>query len=145
MLRQHPAWQATGLTSFRAMTTGSSIVPQELIDAFAGRGVPVLQVYGATETCPIVIYTRLGGDLTRPGSTGLPGPLCEARIVDADGNELPAQVPGEILIRGDNVLTEYWGNDAPRVTRCATVGTGPATSRSTTAMATQARWSASRT
>jgi fatty-acyl-CoA synthase len=111
MLRQHPAWQATDLTSLRAMTTGSSIVPPVLIDAFADRLVPVLQVYGATETCPIAIYTRLGGDLTRPGSTGLPGLLCEARIVDADGNDVPANVPGEIVIRGDNVLTEYWGNE----------------------------------
>jgi fatty-acyl-CoA synthase len=111
-LRQHPAWQATDLSCLRAMTTGSSIVPQELIDAFVGRGVPVLQIYGATETGPTAIYTRLGGDLTRPGSAGLPGLLCEARIVDADGNDVPANVPGEILIRGDNVLTEYWGNEA---------------------------------
>ncbi len=112
VLRQHPAWQTTDLSCLRAMTTGSSIVPQELIDAFANRRVPVLQVYGATETCPIAIYTRLGGDLTRPGSTGLPGLLCEARIVNADGNDVPANVPGEILIRGDNVLTEYWANEA---------------------------------
>jgi fatty-acyl-CoA synthase len=112
VLRQHPAWRATDLTCLRAMTTGSSIVRQELIDAFADRHVPVLQVYGATETCPIAIYTRLGGDLNRPGSTGLPGLLCEARIVDTDGNDAPANVPGEILIRGDNVLTEYWGDEA---------------------------------
>ena len=37
--------------------------------------VLVLQVYGSTETCPIAVYTRLGGDLSRAGSTGLPG-LC---------------------------------------------------------------------
>jgi fatty-acyl-CoA synthase len=109
-LRQHPAWPTTDLSCLRALTTGSSIVPQELIDAFAGRGVPVLQIYGATETCPIAIYTALGGDRARPGSTGLPGLLCEARIVDADGNDVAANVPGEILVRGDNVLTEYWGN-----------------------------------
>ncbi|HEY1931741.1 MAG TPA: AMP-binding protein [Acetobacteraceae bacterium] len=111
-LRQHPAWETTDLTCLRAMMTGSSIVPQKLIDAFTDRGVPVVQVYGATETCPIAIYTRLGGDLTRPGSTGLPGLLCEARIVDAAGNDVAANVPGEILIRGENVLVEYWGNAA---------------------------------
>ena len=42
--------------------------------------MPVLQVYGATETCPIAVYTRLGGDLSRRLSTGLPGLLCEARV-----------------------------------------------------------------
>lgn len=109
---RHPAWETTDLGSLRAMMTGSSIVPQPLIDAFTDRGVPVVQVYGATETCPIAIYTRLGGDLTRPGSTGLPGLLCEARVADADGNDVPAGVAGEILVRGDNVLVEYWGNEA---------------------------------
>jgi len=75
------------------------------------RPTTVLQVYGSTETCPIAIYTRLGGDLTRRCSIGLPGLLGEARIVNADGNDVPANVPGEILIRGDNVLSEYWGNE----------------------------------
>ena len=51
----------------------------------AERGVPVLQVYGSTETCPIAVYTRLAGDWRRPGSTGLPGLVCEARIVDDGG------------------------------------------------------------
>src|SRR6266566_4986730 len=50
---------------------------QALIDAVTARGVPVLQVYGSTETSPIAVYTRLGGDLGRPGSTGLPGLACE--------------------------------------------------------------------
>jgi fatty-acyl-CoA synthase len=48
--------------------------------------VPVLQVYGSTETCPIAVYTRIGGDLSRAGSTGLPGLHCEARVVDDSGN-----------------------------------------------------------
>jgi fatty-acyl-CoA synthase len=74
--------------------------------------VPVLQVHRATETCPLATYTRLGGDLTRPGSTGLPGLLCESRIDDADGNDVTDNEPGELLIRGDNVLTECCGNEA---------------------------------
>jgi len=127
----------------RALTTASSIVPQALIDAFSDRGVSVLQIYGATETDPTAIYTRLGGDLTRRGSTGLPGLLCEARIVDADGNDVAANVPGEILIRGDNVLTEYWAMRRPQPTCYATGGTGPVTSRSATPTATSAWWSAS--
>src|SRR6516162_5026097 len=69
----HPRWRRTRLDSLRAITTGSTQVPQHLIDAWVDRGVPVLQVYGATETCPIAIYTRLSGDWRRRGSTGLPG------------------------------------------------------------------------
>jgi fatty-acyl-CoA synthase len=107
----HPAWSATDLSSLKAISTGSTIVPQFLMDRFIGRGVPVLQVYGSTETCPIAVYTRLGGDLSREGSTGLPGLCCEAAVVDDSGNELPPETPGEIVVRGPNVFCEYWGNE----------------------------------
>jgi fatty-acyl-CoA synthase len=108
----HPAWAATDLSSLRALTTGSTIVPQNLIDAFESRGVPVLQVYGSTETCPIAIYTALHGDRSRPGSTGLPGLACEATIVDDAGAEVAPGIPGEIAVRGANVFFEYWANEA---------------------------------
>lgn len=112
---EHPAWAATDLSSLKAVATGSTIVPPHLIDRFTTRGVPVLQVYGSTETCPIAIYTRLGGDLSRAGSTGLAGLCCEAKVIDQAGNEMPAGAPGEIAVRGANVFFEYWGNaDATR-------------------------------
>jgi fatty-acyl-CoA synthase len=107
---EHPGWEAANVGSLRAMTTGSTQVPQHLIDAFTRRGVPVLQVYGSTETCPVSVYTRLSGDWRRPGSTGLPGLLCEAKVVDDAGEEVPAGAAGEVVVRGPNVFTEYWGN-----------------------------------
>ena len=107
----HPGWPSTDLSSLKAVSTGSTIVPSHLIDRFVARGVPVLQVYGSTETCPVAVYTRLGGDLSRAGSTGLPGLCCEAAIVDDAGNELPPDTPGEIAVRGPNVFSEYWGNE----------------------------------
>ncbi|WIW44600.1 long-chain fatty acid--CoA ligase [Bradyrhizobium sp. 62B] len=108
---EHPAWTAADLSSLKAVATGSTIVPPHLIERFVARDVPVLQVYGSTETCPIAIYTRLGGDLSRPGSTGLAGLCCEARVVDHSGSEVPAGTPGEIAVRGPNVFFEYWGNE----------------------------------
>ncbi|UTD28311.1 class I adenylate-forming enzyme family protein [Bradyrhizobium sp. WD16] len=110
-LLDHPAWTTSDFSSLRAIATGSTIVPPALIDRFTARGVPVLQVYGSTETCPIAIYTRMGGDLSRRGSTGLPGLCCEAAVVDDDGNELPYGSAGEIVVRGPNVFFEYWGNE----------------------------------
>jgi fatty-acyl-CoA synthase len=107
----HPAWMSTDLSSLKAVSTGSTIVPPHLIERFVARGVPVLQVYGSTETCPIAIYTRIGGDLSREGSTGLPGLCCEAAIIDDAGREQPAGTSGEITIRGPNVFYEYWGNE----------------------------------
>jgi fatty-acyl-CoA synthase len=108
----HPAWVTTDLSSLKAISTGSTIVPPHLIDRFVARGVPVLQVYGSTETCPVAIYSRLGGDFSRAGSTGLAGLCCEAAVIDDAGNELPPNTPGEIAVRGPNVFDEYWGNEA---------------------------------
>jgi fatty-acyl-CoA synthase len=110
-MSEHPAWAATDVSCLKAVSTGSSIVPPHLIERLTARGIPVLQVYGSTETCPIAVYTRLGGDLSRTGSTGLPGLCCEAIIIDDDGNELPATATGEIAVRGPNVFYEYWGNE----------------------------------
>jgi len=107
----HPDWATADLSSLKAIATGSSIVPPHLIERFVARGVPVLQVYGSTETCPVAVYTRLGGDLSRVTSTGLPGLCCEAMIIDDSGNELPPDTPGEIAVRGPNVFYEYWGNE----------------------------------
>src|SRR5882757_6851615 len=108
----HPDWASADLSSLKAISTGSTIVPPHLIERFVARGVPVLQVYGSTETCPTAVYTRLGGDLSRVGSTGLPGLCCEAVIVDDNGVEVAAGTAGEIAIRGPTVFFEYWGNEA---------------------------------
>jgi fatty-acyl-CoA synthase len=110
-LLKHPRWQETDLASLRAISTGSTLVAGDLVEAIEARGVPVLQVYGATETSPIAVYTRLGGDLSRPHSSGLPGLLCEARIVDDRGEEVPFGTAGEVEVRGPNVLAEYWRNE----------------------------------
>ncbi len=107
---EHPDWATTDLSCLRAVSTGSTVVPPHLIARFTARGIPVLQVYGSTETCPIAIYTRMGGEPAREGSTGLPGLCCEAMIIDDTGHEAPAGTAGEIAVRGPNVFFEYWGN-----------------------------------
>ncbi len=110
-LIEHPAWAATELGSLRAITTGSTVVPPALIRPWTSRGVPVLQIYGATESCPIAIYTRLGADCPAQ-STGWPGPLCEAKVVDDAGRALPPGNDGEVLLRGPALFSGYWRDEA---------------------------------
>jgi fatty-acyl-CoA synthase len=81
------------------------------------RGLPVQQVYGLTETSPIAVYQTLDQATTKFHSTGVPGLHCQMKLVDQGNiNVLHGQV-GRILIKGPNVLFEYWGN--PQATATA--------------------------
>jgi fatty-acyl-CoA synthase len=111
-LLEHPDWAATDLGCLRMIATGSSIVPLPLLQAWHERGVPAAQVYGLTETCPIAVYQRAADALRKPGSTGRVALHGELRIVDAAGRDCPLGSDGELLVRGDNVMLEYWGDAA---------------------------------
>ena len=104
-------WHETDFSSLRLLTTGSTTVPGQLSDAFRAKGVPVLEVYGSTETCPIAIYQRLDSDFSKRGSTGLSALHCETKIIRDDGAACGANEVGEILIKGPNIMYEYWGNE----------------------------------
>ena len=49
----HPRWARADLSGLRMITTGSTIVPEHVIRAVHERGIPLVQIYGSTETCPI--------------------------------------------------------------------------------------------
>jgi fatty-acyl-CoA synthase len=107
-LMELPRWNQADLSSLRVITTGSTIVPEAFVRKASARGVPVIQVYGATETCPIAAYVRAADALRKAGSAGAPALHCEVKVVGDDGGELPPGRDGEILVRGPNVATGYW-------------------------------------
>lgn len=104
----HPDWPGTDLSSLRLVVAGSSVVPPDLIAAFHARGVPIGQVYGATETGPVSIYLRRADAMAVPGSAGKAGLHVAVRLVRDDGSDAaPGQV-GEIWIRAASVMQGYW-------------------------------------
>lgn len=107
-LVRHPRWQAADFSSLRAVGAGSSDVPLALIQAFHAKGVPVQQVYGATETCPIAILQTREEALAAPGSIGRPALHADCRVVDERGRPVPLGRDGEIQVRGPSVLRGYW-------------------------------------
>lgn len=120
MMMASPRWARTDLSSLRMMSIGSSIVPLRIIEAVHARGVPMTQVYGATETCPIAAYLKREEALRKVGSTGRAARHCQLRIVGNDDAELPAGQAGEILVRGRNLMAGYWRD--PEATAAAFVG-----------------------
>ena len=137
---EHPNFAETDLSSLRLLNAGSSTIPASQIAAFHARGVPVCQVYGATETGPVSIYLKREDAVQRAGSTGRAGLNVNVRLVDVnadalgqgaaghgatthsqksheghDGNERQDLAPGavgEVWIRGPNVMREYWNDPA---------------------------------
>jgi len=107
-LMELPGWKNADLSSLRVITTGSTIVSEAFVRKASARGVPVIQVYGSTETCPIAAYVRAGDALRKAGSAGAPALHCEVKVVGEDGAELPPGRDGEILVRGPNVAAGYW-------------------------------------
>ena len=117
MMMASPRWTGTDLSSLRMVSIGSSIVPLRIIEAVHARGVPMAQVYGSTETCPIAAYQKRDEALRKVGSTGRAARHCQLRIVGHDDAELPVGQAGEILVKGRNVMSGYWRN--PEATAAA--------------------------
>jgi len=109
-ITSHPGFADLDLSAMRCFCTGSSTVPEAVIRPWLDRGIPVTQVYGATESGPVAISLAIDDAFRKVGSTGKPSLHAEAKIVDTDGRTLPPGEKGEILLRGANVLKEYWQN-----------------------------------
>jgi len=70
-------------------------------------GCPICEAYGLSETSPAASSNPVTSQ-TFTGSIGVPLPSTEMKIIDDDGNEVPIGQPGEIAIRGPQVMAGYW-------------------------------------
>jgi fatty-acyl-CoA synthase len=104
----HSQFGSTNVSSLRMLSAGSSTIPLALITPFHTRGVPVCQIYGATETGPVSIYLQAQHALQHTGSTGLAGLGVAVRLVDEQGNDAAVGAVGELWVQGPNVMQQYW-------------------------------------
>ena len=102
-LIEHPRWAGADLSSLQFVNSGSQTVPKSLIEAFHARGVPVAQVYGATETGPFSIALRPEEAMAHVGHAGRPAP----------GVRVQLAADGEVLLRGDNLMRGYHRSATP--------------------------------
>ena len=102
--------------SVRFAMSGGTTLPEKIITNFKEKfGLPIAEGYGLSETSPAVFLTTHGKE--RVGSVGNILPEEEVKLVDAEGNEVPVGEPGEVLVRGGNVMLGYWKN--PEATKAA--------------------------
>ena len=73
-------------------------------------GCPIVEGYGLSETSPSATCNPVDSK-AYSGNIGLPMPNTELQLLDDDGKEVPIGTPGEIAIKGPQVMAGYWQRD----------------------------------
>ncbi|RIL05254.1 MAG: fatty acid--CoA ligase [Proteobacteria bacterium] len=111
----HPERVHADLSSLRLAVTGAAAIPVELIQRMRDElgFETVITGYGLTECCGIVSMCRFDDDPETIATTsGRAIPGVEVRCVDEKGSEVPRGTPGEVVVRGYNVMQGYFEDPA---------------------------------
>lgn len=108
-IRQSPSFETANFESVRWFYSGGAPCQKELIQAYFDRGLPFGQGFGMTETAPTVFMIAKEDYQRKAGSIGKPVTFCDVKIMKEDGTTAGPGEVGELLIKGPNVMKEYWG------------------------------------
>jgi len=104
-----PDFPSRDKLALRRCASAGEPLPAEIGRRFHERtGVDILDGIGSTEMLHIFLSNAPDG--VRYGTTGVPVPGYEVRIVDEQGKDVPDGEPGELLIRGPTAAMTYWNN-----------------------------------
>ena len=94
--------------SLRTCVSGGAALPVAVLNDFEKTfDAIILEGYGLSETSPAATFNHPDTE-RRPGSIGTPIEGVQLRLVDEGGNEVPSGSPGEIQVKGPNVMKGYW-------------------------------------
>jgi acyl-CoA synthetase (AMP-forming)/AMP-acid ligase II len=106
-----PHFKKYDLSSLRSLTCGAAPLSPDLARRFYKLlPVPICEAYGMTECSPGVIL--MDSSMATPERIGWCGrliPSYQARLVRDDGSDAPLGSPGELWVRGPNVMKGYKG------------------------------------
>lgn len=100
------------LSAWRIGGYGGAPMPQSTIEALSQKlpDLILVNAYGSTEATSPATMLPLGTGTTQADSVGIALPCADIRVVDEDGNDLPADDHGELWIGGPMVVPGYWNN-----------------------------------
>ncbi|CAN7615206.1 long-chain-fatty-acid--CoA ligase [Pseudoduganella sp. LjRoot289] len=107
-LLNNPEFAKLDFSTYKVCNGGGMAVQQAVADRWLKlTGTPIIEGYGLSETSPVATANR--PDIKEfTGTIGLPIPSTEIKILDDDGVEVALGLPGEIAIRGPQVMAGYW-------------------------------------
>jgi long-chain acyl-CoA synthetase len=107
-IANHPEFGTVDWSHLKISAGGGMAVQQATAKLWLEKtGCPICEGYGLSETSPILSANPT--DSTRfTGTIGMPLPNTELTLLDDDGREAPAGIPGEIAARGPQVMAGYW-------------------------------------
>jgi long-chain acyl-CoA synthetase len=107
-LLHHPERERFDVSALRLCVSGGAALPVEVLRGFENAfGCVILEGYGLSETSPVASFNHPGRD-RKPGSIGTPIEGVQMKLVDLHRRDSLAGEPGEIAIRGHNVMKGYW-------------------------------------
>ncbi|OIQ71122.1 long-chain-fatty-acid--CoA ligase [mine drainage metagenome] len=107
-LLNHPDFDKINWRTLMLCVGGGMAVQEAVAKRWLERtGCPICEGYGLSETSPSAICNPTDTD-RYSGSIGMPLPSTELALVDDDGREVAPGLPGEIALRGPQVMHSYW-------------------------------------
>lgn len=106
-LMRYPEFANLDFTKLRTTCSGGMALTRATAEKWEQMtGCVVTEGYGLTETSPVVSFNPVEGVQT--GTVGVPVPGTEVKVIDDNGNDLPNNTPGELCVRGPQVMKGYW-------------------------------------
>ncbi|WP_417518317.1 acyl-CoA synthetase [Minwuia sp.] len=105
---QLDAFASADLSRLVCIGVGGASPPLTLLETYAARGIVLQNGWGMTETCTLGTLLSKERAMDKIGSSGQAAMHTSIRIVDPDGNDLPANETGELWIKGPTITPGYW-------------------------------------
>jgi long-chain acyl-CoA synthetase len=108
MLLAHKAFASLDFSSLKISLAGGVALQETVAKQWeVTTGTPLVEGYGLTEASPAVTCNMLDGS-HRIGTIGIPLPSTTVKIVDDSGKEVTCGTPGNLLVKGPQVMQGYW-------------------------------------
>ncbi|GBC57710.1 long-chain-fatty-acid-CoA ligase [Stutzerimonas stutzeri] len=107
-LMAHPQFKKVDFSRLKGTNSGGTALVSAVAERWKSMtGCTVVEGYGLTETSPVVCANP-HGEHSRLGTVGLPVPGTTLKVIDDEGNALPLGEPGELCVKGPQVMKGYW-------------------------------------